>query len=143
MTMRRPYRVAAAGLIAVSVAASAQAPRLDLVDRLPAGSWLLHEIGEAGADRALCIRDPGTLLQIHHPGASCARFVIAATAQSATVHYTCPGLGHGRTTLTLDVPPPGVPARVRIHTQGLAKGAPFDVDYAARYDGACGPSARN
>ncbi|WP_085810435.1 hypothetical protein [Sphingomonas sp. TZW2008] len=135
--MLRSSRLGLAGLVAFAAAASAQAPRA-AIDQLSPGNWMLHEIGSRGPDRALCVRDAGALLQIHHPGLSCARFVVADEPRAVTVHYTCPGAGHGRTTLTVEAP-----SRVRIATQGLARGAPFDVEYAAQRDGTCAASDRN
>lgn len=136
--MRRIARLAAAGLIAISAAATGQGTRLAVLDNLSPGMWTLHEIGASGSDRSMCISDPGLLLQVHHGAAACARFVVSSDPRSATVHYTCPGQGHGRTTLSTD----GT-AVVRIHTQGLASGAPFDMDYEARRGGPCTGSGRN
>src|SRR3546814_4279869 len=39
------------------------------------------------------------MIQVYHPGATCSRSVIEDTPSSVTVHYTCPGAGHGRTTI--------------------------------------------
>lgn len=136
--MRRTARLAAAGLIAISAAAGAQAPRLAVLGHVLPGSWTLREIGAGGAARAMCIGDPGILLQIHHGTTACARFVVSSGPRTATVDYTCPGSGHGRTTLTAEGS-----SLVRIQTQGLANGAPFDVDYEARRGGTCPGSSRN
>ena len=136
--MRRTARLAAAGLLAISAAATAQSPHLTVLDQLLPGSWTLHEIGSTSAPRSVCVGDVGMLLQIHHSTTACARFVISAEPRSATVHYTCPRTGYGRTTLTVEGP-----ALARIQTQGLANGAPFDVDYEARRGGMCPGSFRN
>ncbi|QNE31704.1 hypothetical protein F1C10_06995 [Sphingomonas sp. NBWT7] len=135
--MLRSSRLSLAGLVAVSAVASAQAPRT-ATDQLSTGSWMLHESGSRRPGRALCVREAAELLQIHHPGLSCARFVVANEPHAVTVHYTCPGAGYGRTTLIVETP-----TRARIETQGLAHGAPFNVQYAAQRDGACAASDRN
>lgn len=131
--MRRLHRLAAAGLIAVSAAATAQGPRLAILQTILPGNWQLREIGSAATPRALCVRDTALLLQMRHGASQCARFVVSDGTRSATIHYTCPGLGHGRTTITLESP-----TALRLQTQGIADGAPFDYDYEARRLGDCG-----
>lgn len=123
----------AAGLV---TAAPARAPQLAVLARIETGQWQLRESGSTAAGRSICVSDPAVLLQIGHVGAQCSRFVIADTPDSATVHYTCPGAGHGRTALTLETP-----RLLRLQTQGMAGGAPFDLDYEARRVGACAPKA--
>jgi hypothetical protein len=130
--MRRIARLAVAGLIAISSAAAAQAPHLAVLDHVLPGSWTVREIGSGGTARAMCVSDPGVLLQIHHGTTACRRFVVSSGPRAATVDYTCPGTGHGRTTLTAEGS-----TLVRIQTQGLANGAPFDVDYEAGRGGTC------
>lgn len=133
--MRRTFqRLGAAGLIAVSASAPAQAPRVAVLDLVAPGSWSLHEIGSSDAPHALCVRDAGALLQVRHGASQCSRFVVDQGPRRATVHYTCPGLGYGRTTLAVE--DEGV---VRIQTQGLLRGEPFDFDYEARRTGSCAP----
>lgn len=136
--MRRIARLASAGLIAISAVATAQAPHLAVLDHLLPGSWTLREIGPGGTARSMCIADPGLLLQIHHGTTACTRFVVSDGPRAATVDYTCPGTGHGRTTLTAQGS-----SLVRIQTQGLANGAPFDVDYEARRGGTCPAASKN
>ncbi len=136
--MLRFAYLAVAGLVAFTAAAAAQGPRPALLDQLRLGSWTLHEIGSPAARRTICVTDPAALLQVHHGAAQCARFVVSSDQRATTVNYTCAGHGYGRTTLTAESP-----TLVRIQTQGLAQGAPFDMDYEARRDGMCVRSARN
>lgn len=120
-----------AGLLVA--AAPVQRAAEALLARVPTGRWQLHEIGSAAPPRAVCIADTQQLLQVRHGAAACARFVIDAGPRTATVHYTCPGAGHGRTMLTVEEP-----GLLRIQTQGIAGGQPFDMDLEARRMGACG-----
>lgn len=128
------HRLAVAGLIAVAGIAAAQGPRPALLDKVLPGSWTLHEIGSGtrAGDRAICVRDPGLLFQVHHGDVPCARLIVTEGPRAATVQYTCTGKGHGRTTITVENPD-----LLRIQTQGLARGAPFEVDYEARRTGRC------
>jgi hypothetical protein len=64
---------------------------------------------------------------------ACSRLVIENERTSATVHYSCPGAGWGRTTLRITTP-----RSARIDTQGIAANAPFDVSVDARRTGDCG-----
>ncbi|QNA84797.1 hypothetical protein G4G27_12935 [Sphingomonas sp. So64.6b] len=113
----------------------ARAPHLIALDAIEQGQWQLREVGGPGA-RSLCVADPRILLQLQHGKAQCSRFVVADTASSAIVHYTCPGSGHGRTTITVET------GRLfKLQTQGIADGAPFDFSYEARRVGACGVGA--
>ncbi|WP_338425341.1 DUF3617 domain-containing protein [Sphingopyxis kveilinensis] len=113
-------------------AVPAQAPSLAMLDRLEKGSWQLRERGATAVLQTVCIGDARRLIQIHHPGANCARYVIEDKPNAVTVHYTCPGAGHGRTTIRSETN-----RLVQIDTQGIAEGRPFSQAIEARRTGAC------
>jgi hypothetical protein len=118
-----------AGIAAAATAAPVTMP-LSAVSLLQPGLWQLRIEGEP--DRTLCLADPHALMQLQHGTTACSRLVIANQKASATVHYSCPGAGWGRTTLRVDTP------RVaRIETQGIANNAPFAFTAEARRIGAC------
>lgn len=139
----RARRMIGRGLAALLTAAAAvgatgpaRAPQLAALNAIERGQWQLREIGASAPPRALCIADPRVLLQLRHPGAQCSRFVITDTGNSATIHYTCPGAGHGRTTITVET------ARLlQLETQGVAGGLPFAAEYEARRTGQCTPGS--
>jgi hypothetical protein len=58
--------------------------------------------------------------------------VINDGAAEVTVHYTCPGAGHGRTTIRKETN-----RLVQIDTQGIAGGMPFSRTFEARRGGVC------
>jgi sarcosine oxidase gamma subunit len=130
---RTAHRVLAGFLAAAGLgaAAPAVAPQLLALAKVEGGEWQLKAAGSQ-TTRSLCVSDPGVLLQLGHAGAQCSRFVIADAPDAATVHYTCPGSGHGRTTIAIETP-----RLFRLQTQGIADGAPFDLDYEGRRVGAC------
>jgi hypothetical protein len=99
---------------------------------LSPGQWTLRGLSRTSGNRAICLGDSHALLQIRHGAASCSRFVIAKDARGLTVHYTCPGAGHGRTTIHVESS-----ALVRIETQGIVNNAPFDASWEARRTGEC------
>jgi hypothetical protein len=119
-------------VLMAAVAAPAQAPSLAMLDRLEKGRWQLTERGTQNALHSLCLGDARRMIQIRHPRSGCSRFVIEDKHNSVTVHYTCPGAGHGRTTIRSETN-----RLVQIDTQGIAEGKPFSQAIEARRVGAC------
>lgn len=136
MNVRHMLRPAVSGaLLMMGVAAGAapaQAPTLQALARFEPGQWQLTEKA-GGQTRSVCVSDPRILLQLRHGGAGqCSRFVIDNEPALGTVHYTCAGAGHGRTTIRIET------ARIaQIHTQGIVEGRPFEADIEARRLGEC------
>ena len=98
------------------------------------GSWRIRTLGSGGpARQRLCVADAAGLIQVRHGPIACTRFVIADNARDATVHYSCPGAGWGRTSLRIDSD-----LLVQIETQGIADNAPFAFKAEARRTGSCG-----
>jgi hypothetical protein len=128
-------RHAMGGVLAVSavagVAAPLQAPGLKVLSQVEPGRWQLREV-DSGQSRTVCVSDPRMLIQLHHGAAQCSRFVVDNQATSGTVHYTCSGAGHGRTTISIETP-----RLIHVQTQGLANGAPFSSDIEGRRQGGC------
>ena len=118
--------------LAGASAVPAQAPSLAMLDRLEKGNWQLRERGQDGAPRTMCLGDARRMIQIEHPRANCSRYIIEDTPNSVTVHYTCPGAGHGRTTIRSETN-----RLVQIDTQGIADGKPFSQAIEARRAGGC------
>lgn len=110
----------------------AQAPSLAMLDRLEKGGWQLRERGGDSVLQAVCLGDARRLIQVHHQRPGCSRYVIEDSPNSVTVHYTCPGAGHGRTTIRAETN-----RLVQIDTQGIAEGKPFSQAIEARRAGGC------
>ncbi len=139
MASRSIYRVAAA-LVLASGAAMAQpaaAPTLAAMRAVAPGDWSLREAGSPEAARTSCFSDPAAFLRLRLRSAQCSRFVIEDTARVSTVHYTCPGIGHIRTTVHVDTP-----RSLRIESEGIADGMPFADAYEARRVGSCARRSR-
>lgn len=124
--------IVAAMLIMAAGTVTAKRPALAALSGVSSGQWQFHEVGTREAPRSMCVSDVRMLLQYQHPSAQCARFVLDDESREATVHYTCPGAGHGRTTLKVESS-----SLIRLQTQGIAGGAPFDVDLEGRRVGRC------
>lgn len=118
--------------VAGATAVPAQAPSLAMLDRLEKGSWQLRERGKDAVLQTECLGDARRLIQVYHPRQACSRYVIEDTPGSVTVHYTCPGAGHGRTTIRSETN-----RLVQIDTQGIADGRPFSQAIEARRVGGC------
>jgi hypothetical protein len=127
--MRYGLGVLAAAAGAVLIAATGPAQPLQKVEP---GEWQLRENGSASVVRTLCVADPAVLLQLVHAGPGCPRSVVAQTASSVTVRYTCAGTGYGQSRIAVETP-----RVLHIQTQGILGGAPFDYDYEARRVGNC------
>ncbi|MGQ3099717.1 MAG: hypothetical protein CVT78_01305 [Alphaproteobacteria bacterium HGW-Alphaproteobacteria-17] len=122
----------AALALAGASAVPAQAPSLAMLDTLEKGSWQLRERGKDNVLQTICVGDARRMIQIEHPRATCSRYIIEDTPKSVTVHYTCPGAGHGRTSIRNETN-----RLVQIDTQGIADGKPFSQSIEARRTGPC------
>lgn len=120
-----------AGFFAVAAPVLAfSVPKLESLAKLEPGRWQLREAD--GAGRSLCLADPAALVQLEHEGVSCESEVLASEDGAATVEYTCPGRGFGRTSIRVETP-----RLARIDTQGFANGRPFAYRAEARKIGTC------
>lgn len=106
---------------------------LPALSRLEPGLWQLRDLDNRQAPaRSICVADPGVLIQVQHRNAPCSRVVIASSPRDATVHYTCPAGGFGRTYLRVETT-----RLAQIDTQGISNNAPFAHRFEARRTGAC------
>lgn len=134
--MRGALRLGALGVV-MMLATAADAPRLAVLATVQPGRWTLSSRDKSFAARALCVTDPRALLELRQLTGGCSRFVIANEPTTATIHYTCPGSGHGRTTLRLETP-----RLAQIETQGMSGSSPFEYQIEARRTGSCDGRAK-
>lgn len=103
-----------------------------MLDQLEAGRWELRHGEPGSAVERLCLRDGRQLIQLRHPQQKCDRFIISDQSNDVTIQYTCHGKGYGRThirRITEDV--------LRIETQGIVGGSPFNFVAEGRRVGEC------
>lgn len=133
MTSKNLFSVLIGLAIACPAAAVvAQSVDFDALSSLERGEWELKERNSAAQPRRLCIGDPVQLLQPHHIGRACKRFVLENGAQQVAVTYDCAHAGQGRTAVRVET------ARlVQIDSQGVSGGAPFAMTLEGRRVGAC------
>lgn len=126
--------VVSCGFVVAGFAAAsgmAQGPVMAMLDRLEPGLWEVRARDEAETLR-ICIDNGRELIQIRHQGETCRRFVVDDTPGLVTVHYTCPVNGYGHTSIRLEN------ARlIRLDTQGIRTGLPFNFTAEARRIGPC------
>ena len=100
------------------------------------GLWDIRSRDNPDANRVFCLSDVKILVQLRHPNSMCPRFVISDTQREATVQYSCPSRGNGRTTIRVETP-----RLVQIETQGIADQSPFAFSAEARRAGDCAASS--
>ncbi|AJP70901.1 DUF3617 domain-containing protein [Sphingomonas hengshuiensis] len=137
MGLGRLLRPAVAGALLVVSAAGAARPAPVAQQAVPAamskialGQWEL-KARDAGS-RTLCLTHRATLIQLVHGTAQCSQVVMESSPNSATVRYSCPGRGQGRTTIIVETP-----QLINIDTQGVIDGEPFTAQFEGRRVGAC------
>jgi hypothetical protein len=135
MKSRGIFRPALAGLVflaALTGAAPAHAPQVSALQAIEPGQWLLRESGATSGGRAMCLTSFDTLWQLADNSPQCMHVVLTDQPNTATVHYSCPAGGHGRTTISVETP-----RLIQLQTQGIANGGPFDLSYEGRRVGDC------
>jgi hypothetical protein len=116
-----------------AAAGAQQTQRVNAMTGVQPGLWSIHALDKGEPDvPPICIADPARLLQFRHPGATCSRYVIADTSRIATIQYSCPGAGWGRTSVRVISP-----SMLRLDTQGIADNLPFALAAEARRLGDC------
>jgi hypothetical protein len=95
------------------------------------GLWEISGLPGAAPVRR-CLLNTAALAQVEHRGQSCTRVVVSDTPSTAVVHYTCTNGGFGHSELTVLTP-----RSIRVQTQGISNGAPFNYVVQARRVGAC------
>lgn len=113
-------------MLAAASAAQAAAPTIE------PGQWALKSRDNPAENRSICVRNPQALVQLRHGAAVCSRFVISSEANELTVHYTCPGNGHGRTTIRTHSG-----RALEVDSQGVIDRQPFAIALQGRRVGEC------
>ena len=131
MSIARMAALIAASAAFGATAQPARAPGLPALRAIEPGLWELRE-PSARAGARVCVSDPAMLVQLRHRGATCSRYVIDNQPTLATLHYTCPGAGYGRTTIRIETP-----TLIQLSSQGIAGNSPFEVRYEGRRQGDC------
>jgi hypothetical protein len=134
MTRLRILSTVAAAGVAMLTLVAAQPPAA--LGTTSAGDWELTGVpGDKGPLRQ-CVSDLMMLTQFEHRGHHCTSTVISDHGNSTIVQYTCGAAGFGRTQIDVLTP-----RSLRISTQGISDGLPFNYVMQARRMGDCTKSA--
>ena len=101
------------------------------------GLWEVSRSATGAAAERICVPQASVLAQWEHRRGQCTRVVISSTASEAVIHYTCPAgdFGHSKFKVI-------TPRTLRIETQGISGGFPFNYVLHARRIGDCPTSLR-
>lgn len=115
------------GLVAVAAAPRALAPATG-------GLWQVADSPKGAPKHSLCLADPVQLGQWEHRGARCTRTIVSDHGNKTIITYTCADGGFGRSEMSLLTP-----RTIRVATQGISVGGPFNYVLHARRAGNCLP----
>lgn len=143
--MKRLNGPARRSLVAILAALMIAAPglsqavgKLTALARIEPGLWQLRNLDDRRPLPSICVGDPNLLMQVQHRNSPCSRLVIANGPRGATVQYTCPAGGFGRTSIRVETP-----RLAQIDTQGIVDNIPFGYRAEARRVGPCGGGGRS
>lgn len=121
-----------AGLALIAAATIAAAPRA--LAPASGGYWQVADSPRGPPRHALCLADPALLSQWEHRGARCTRRILSDAGNKAVIEYNCADGGFGRSEVSVLTP-----RTIRVATQGISGGAPFNYVLHARRVGNCPP----
>lgn len=122
---------------AVLAAAALGAATLPPVIAGSGGLWEVSKSATGANAERKCVPNASALAQWEHRNAACSRTVLSATATEAVINYTCPKGEFGRSHVRVITP-----RTLRIETQGISQGFPFNYVLHARRLGDCPTSLR-
>ena len=127
----RKYGLLATAAVGAAVLAAAASP--SALSQTAGGLWEVVGVPGAAPIRQ-CIADTRVLAQFEHRGQPCPRTVISDSGAHAVIQYNCSGSGFGSSKVTVLTP-----RSLRIETQGISQGLPFNYVIQARRVGNCRP----
>jgi hypothetical protein len=130
MVMARGTRFAA--FAAAAFAAVGSGALAGALSQVTPGLWEISGIPGAHVPAKACYASLDQLEQYEHRGLACTRKVLSDAGTTLIVQYSCGGHGFGRSQVTAITP-----RSLRIETQGISDGLPFNYLLQARRVGDC------
>jgi len=124
---------AAAGLAAAVTAVAAEPPSLG---QAQPGLWEISGAPGSKAPLHQCVADIAALARFEHRGANCTAKVLKAAGSTTAIDYSCGGEGFGHSEIQVITP-----RSLRIGTQGISGGLPFNYVLQAHRVGDCAKNA--
>ena len=127
--------LAAVGVGAIALCAAAQPSALA---QAQAGLWEISGVPGTAAPVRQCVTDVGVLARFEHRTKACSAKTVRDSGNSAEINYSCGAAGFGESQITVLTP-----RSLRISTQGISDGLPFNYVLQARRIGDCPLSTRH
>jgi hypothetical protein len=136
MVMNRTATLVLAGGGMAAALALAVAARSSALAQAQPGLWEISGAPAAGAPVRQCVADVAALARFEHRSRNCTAKVLSDSASSTTIDYSCGGAGFGHSQVQVITP-----RSLRISTQGISDGLPFNYVLQARRIDDCPKSA--
>ena len=124
-----------AGAVVAALALVAAARPLALAEAQP-GLWEISGAPGARAPLRQCVADVAVLARFEHRSSNCTAKVLRDERSSTLIDYSCGGAGFGHSQIDVITP-----RALRISTQGISGGLPFNYVLQARRVDDCPKSA--
>jgi hypothetical protein len=128
--------VLAAGAAAFALIGATQLP--SGLSQAQPGLWEISGLPGTAAPVRQCVADMAQLARFEHRARNCSLRIVRDTGSTGEVDYSCgpAGFGHSQVTLL-------TPRSLRIATQGISDGLPFNYVLQARRVAECAPAPRH
>jgi hypothetical protein len=133
--MTRSLILLLAGMSALALAAAT--PPVGLAQAQP-GLWEVSGVPGSAYPLRQCIADVAVLARFEHRAKACSAQTLREAGNSAQIDYSCGPAGFGHSDVTLVTP-----RSLRIGTQGISDGLPFNYVIQARRIADCAPLPRH
>ena len=133
MTRIRPLGLAAGGAAALALVAAA---RPSALSQTQPGLWEISGAPGTNAPVRQCVADVFSLARFEHRTKNCTAKVLKDANGSVAIDYTCGGAGFGHSEVSVITP-----RSLRISTQGISDGLPFNYVLQARRIDDCAKNA--
>ncbi|MCL6728548.1 DUF3617 domain-containing protein [Sphingomonas hankyongi] len=130
--MRKRFTLSIIGAATLGAWTLAVAQPPNALAQTSPGLYEIAGLPGAKAPARECIGDVTLLGQFEHRRNNCTRKVLASSGNTVTMNYECKGGGFGQSKLTVITP-----RNLRVETQGISDGLPFNYVLQARRMGEC------
>jgi hypothetical protein len=125
-----------AGVVAALALVGAQPP--SNLAQTKAGLWEISGVPGAAYPLRQCVADLALLARFEHRTKACNATTVRDSGLSSVIDYNCGAAGFGHSEVNVLTP-----RSLRIATQGLSDGVPFNYVLQAHWIADCGPLPRH
>ncbi len=136
VSMTRPI-IPALLLAGATLTLTASAPPSPFAEAQP-GMWEVSGVPGASAPVRQCVADLVVLARFEHRARNCSAKIVRDQETSSEIDYSCGSAGFGHSEVNVITP-----RSLRIATQGISGGLPFNYVLQARRIGECTASNRH